>query len=107
MNLNDPKHPWARLTAAARTVADNRDTAAPYGFATRVTALAWAPEHKAISLVERFALRAVGIACLLALLSVAANYSVITSRPPAPATAAAGVEDELPVEDPVALLLDA
>ena len=104
MNLNDPKHPWARLTTAARTVTDDRDTSAPYGFATLVTALAWAPERPVVSLVERFALRAVGIACLLAVLSVAVNYSVIVNRPVATAAAA---EDELPVEDPVALLIDA
>ena len=103
MNLNDPKHPWARLTTAARTVTDDRDTSAPYGFATLVTALAWAPERPVVSL-ERFALRAVGIACLLAVLSVAVNYSVIVNRPVATAAAA---EDELPVEDPVALLIDA
>ena len=104
MNLNDPKHPWARLTTAARTATDDRDTAAPYGFATRVAALAWAQERKAGSLVERFALRAVGIACLLALLSIAVNYPAIANRPIATAAAA---EDEMPVEDPVALLLDA
>jgi hypothetical protein len=104
MNLNDPKHPWARLTTAARTVTDDRDTSAPYGFATRATALAWAQGHPEVSLVERFALRAVGIACLLAVLSVAVNYSVIANRPVATAAAA---DDEMTVEDPVALLIDA
>ncbi len=102
MNLNDPKHAWSRLTTAARTVTDNRNTAAPYGFVTRVTALARAQERPAVSLVERFAFRAVGIACLLALLSVAVNYSAITNRPVVKSAA----EDEMPIEDPVALLLD-
>ncbi len=63
MNLNDPKHPWTRLVAAARTVKDDRDAAAPYGFSTRVAALAFAQEPAAASLLDRFALRAVGVAC--------------------------------------------
>ena len=74
MNLNDPQHPWPRLVAAARQAPDDRDTAAPFGFATRVSALALAPERAMASLLDRFALRAVGIAGLLALLSVVANY---------------------------------
>jgi hypothetical protein len=105
MNLHDPKHPWLRLTAAARTVRDDRDTTAPYGFATRVTALALGQERAAVSLIERFALRAVGVACLLALLSVVVNYSAITNRPVT--TTAAAPEYDLPADDPVALLLDA
>lgn len=99
MNPNDPKHPWARLAAAARRVPDDRDTAAPYGFATRVAALGLAQERVVASLVERFALRALGVACLLALLSVAMNYSALTKT-----TAA---EDEPVADDPVAALLDA
>ena len=79
MNPEDPKHPWTRLTAAARRAPDDRDTAAPYGFATRIAALAMAQERIAVSLFERFSLRALGVACLLALVSVAANYSAITN----------------------------
>jgi len=99
MNLNDPKHPWSRLTAAARRAPDERPIAAPYGFATRAVATAFAQEFRGTSFFERFALRAVGVACLLALLSIAVNYAALTK---APAT-----EEELPVDDPVALLLDA
>ena len=61
MNPTDPQHPWSRLVAAARRASDDRDTAAPYGFATRVAALAFTQERKMASLVERFALRAVGV----------------------------------------------
>ena len=104
MNPSNPKHPWSRLVAAASSVRDQREAAAPYGFATRVTALALAHERPAASLIERFALRAVGVACLLAVLSVAVNYSAISSRTVAPATAA---EEEMPADDPVAVLLDA
>ncbi len=77
MNPSDQK--WLRLTTAARTAQDLRDTAAPYGFATRVAALAMAQERRASSLLERFSLRALGLAGLLALVCVAANISTVTS----------------------------
>ncbi len=101
MNSNDPKHPWSRLAAAARRAPDDRDTAAPFGFATRVAALAFAQERKVASLFERFALRAVGVSCLLALLSVAVNYSALTG------TAGTTAEEEiLPTDDAVNVVLD-
>ena len=78
MNVNDPKHPWARLTAAARTVKDERDVAAPYGFATRVSARAFATPRGG-SLIEQLALRALGVACLLTIGTVATNFSVVSS----------------------------
>ena len=99
MNSHSPNNPWARLTAAARTVADGRDTTAPDGFASRMAALAMARERQVASLFERFAFRALGAACLLALLSAAVNYSVFS---PAPAFS----DDELTEDDPVAVLLD-
>lgn len=95
MNVEDSRHPWPRLTAAARQARDPRDTAAPYGFATRVAALA--ATIQGVSLVERFALKAFGLACLLALLSVAANFSAIV-----PSWFA---EEELAADDPLSLLL--
>ena len=96
MNLEDPRHPWSRLTAGARRASDERDTAAPLGFATRIAALA--QTRKPASLVERFALRALGFACLLAGLSVISNFSVL--RP-----LSASGDDELAEDDPVVLLL--
>jgi hypothetical protein len=77
MNPSDQK--WSRLTAAARLAQDTRETAAPYGFATRIAALAMAQERIAVSLLERFSLRALGLAGLLALVCVAANFSTVTS----------------------------
>jgi hypothetical protein len=101
MNPSDPRHPWARLTAGARRApADARDAAAPFGFSTRLAALAFAAERPVASLIERFSLRALGFASLLALASVAANYSAL----------AASVSDDEPAltgDDPVAVLLDA
>ncbi len=98
MNPTNPKQPWARLTAAARHVHDDRDTAAPYGFATRVTAIAFASSRSSLSLVERFAWRAVGVAGVLAILSVALNYSALTHK-------AVPVEEPVADNDTVSLLL--
>jgi hypothetical protein len=103
MNPTDPQHPWSRLVAAARRASDDRDTAAPYGFATRVAALAFTQERKMASLVERFALRAVGVASLLAILSLAVNYSALTSS----SSATSSSDDELlPTQDAVSVVLD-
>ena len=99
MNSNSPNTPWRRLTAAARTVADGREVTAPCGLATRVAARAMAQERKVASLFERVAFRALGAACLLALLSAAVNYSVFTPTP-------AFSDEELTEDDPVAVLLE-
>ncbi|MBC7366956.1 MAG: hypothetical protein H7343_09130 [Undibacterium sp.] len=98
MKPDDHNPSWARLTAAARRAPFAGDTAAPYGFATRVAALAFAAERPMRSLFERFSLRAVGVASLLAVLSVVANYSVLTVEVAEEDYSVAG-------EDPVALLL--
>ena len=100
MKPSDPQHPWARLSAGARRApADARGSAAPYGFSTRLAALALAAERPVASLFERFSLRAVGVASLLALVSVAASYSTITAK-------TADEELALVGEDPVAVLLE-
>lgn len=105
MNLNDPRHPWSRLLAAARLAPDDRDTSAPYGFATRAVALALAlrSERSMASLLERFSLRAVGVAALLALLSIALNYQHVTKSG---GTVAALDREMLPADDAVAIVLD-
>jgi hypothetical protein len=98
MKPTDHDQSWARLTAGARRAPRGPDAAAPFGFSTRVAALAFAAERPMRSLLERFSLRAVGVASLLAVLSVIANYSALTVSP---------AEDELiALEDPVALLLE-
>lgn len=110
MNSRLPRDAWSRLTAAARTAPDDRDTAAPYGFATRVAALAFAQERRGGLLFERFAFRALGASALLALASVALNYQalapVVAATPPAATVALADDFDVLPADDAVALVLD-
>ena len=106
-NLNDPRHPWTRLTAAAREVRNDRDTSAPYGFATRIVSLAFAQEQRVASLFERFALRALGVSSLLALFSVALNYDVITTAAVAGTSVVRFEDGELmPKDDAVAIVLD-
>lgn len=96
MNPIDPQHPWQRLAAAARQTPEGAESA-PYGFATRVAALAASSERAVGSLWERFSLRALGVACLFALVSVGANYSALLSL---------REEESLVTEDPVAELVD-
>ncbi len=104
MNPNPPRDSWSRLVAAARLARDERDVAAPYGFSTRVVAQAFAGEARAVSLFDRFAFRALGVACLLAAASVAVNYSALKE----PKHKSIDEEVQLaPVEDPVSVLLDA
>jgi hypothetical protein len=107
MNLNDPRHPWSRLVAAARQAPDDRDASAPYGFATRIAALAVHPQRTMASLLERFSLRAVGIAGLLALASVAMNYQNIKTGTAGEAIVLdAPGANVLPADESVAIVLD-
>lgn len=104
MNPHDPRHPWSRLTAAARQLPDERDTSAPYGFSTRVAALAFQSGRiRVASLLERFSLGAIAVAGLLALLSVAVNYPALQGTAVA---SRAMEEDILAVDDAVSIVLD-
>lgn len=104
-NMNDPRHPWSRLVAAAREVRDDRDDGAPFGFSTRVAALAMAQDARIVSLLERFAFRAVGVAALLAIFSVVMNYQALSVTAPMVAQADES-EVIVPVDDAVAIVLD-
>ena len=110
MNLQSPRDPWSRLAAAARTVRDERDDSAPYGFSTRVAALAFAQERSVVSVFDRFALRALGVACLLALGSFAMNYNAISLPATPGTTVAVSSSDDFdvaaPTDDAVALVFD-
>ncbi len=98
MKIYDPRHPWSRLTAAARSMPAGDKAAAPYGFSTRVAALALGTETRRTSPYERFALRAMGLAGLLAVLSVAANIPALGTTPE-------GTDAVLEDYDPVAVLM--
>jgi len=70
---------WQRLAAAARRAPGARDESAPYGFSTRVAALAFDSGRPSPSIFGRLAIRAAAVACLLAIVAVGVNYSAITS----------------------------
>ncbi len=90
---------WQKLVTAARRVRDERDEAAPYGFSTRVAAMAMAAREASIgSIFERFSWRALGLASLLAITSVAANYAWVSTT--------GSEEDLLSDETAVAALFD-
>jgi hypothetical protein len=88
------------LVAAARSASDPRDAdiTAPYAFATRVTTLAFSPRHAVNSLLERFAWRAVFVACALTILSTAASYSLLSGT--------SSEDDSLTDDGTVSALLD-
>ncbi len=81
MNPQTPQ-PWDRLAAAARRApADSREASAPYGFATRVAARAFAlPLPSAQSLLERLALRGLVVTSVLGLAAVGYGYTTLTSE---------------------------
>lgn len=90
---------WQRLTEAARRAPASEESAAPYGFSTRVAAMAFeSPAPMSVSaLLDRFSLRALFAACALMVACLATSYSL---------TASSGT-DELPLpQDPVAEILE-
>ena len=77
--MNNFEDRWRQLTVAARQAPVTDEIAAPYGFATRVAALAMREEPPAMRAVfGRFSVRALYLACLLTLASAAANYLAFT-----------------------------
>jgi hypothetical protein len=97
--MNTPENAWQRLAAAARRAPPDAPATVPFGFATRVAAQALAQPAPAGLSLERLALRAVGVACLAAVLGVAANYSVLANG---------GAEEErfFTTDDPAAIVLE-
>jgi hypothetical protein len=90
---------WKKLVAAARRAPAAADESAPFGFSTRVAAQAFSVQRDSSSSFARLSLRAAVVACLLAVVSVAVNYSAI----------AGAFEDESAVaanDDPVSVVVD-
>lgn len=96
--MNGFESKWLRLVTAARQAPETRDAAAPYGFATRIAARALGDERPAVlAAFGRFSVRALWVACLLTLISVAANYLAFASSD----------DDEQSLIDPVSEVLNA
>jgi len=69
---------WQRLVAAARQAPPDADVSAPYGFSTRVAALAQrGGRGEGVSPFTRFSLRALGLAALVMAVTVAANFKPV------------------------------
>jgi hypothetical protein len=97
--MNKHGKAWQRLAAAARQAPVAGDASAPFGFSTRVAALAFVAERGAPSIFGRLALRAAVVAGLLAVLAIGVNYSAIK----------AAFEDEPQIianDDPIAEVVD-
>jgi hypothetical protein len=96
--MNDFESRWQRMVSAARQAPVADEGTAPYGFATRVAARALSEERPMLLAVfGRFSVRALWVAGLLMLASVAANYMLL----------AAGEDEEQSLLDPVAEELNA
>jgi len=95
--MKQGNHSWLKLVAAARRAPDGGDSTAPYGFAVRVAALAMSVDRPASSWLDRFSWRAMVVACALAVVVVAVNFSSIRPSP----------DDEAALnDDPVAQVVD-
>jgi hypothetical protein len=97
--MNPDEKAWQRLVAAARKAPPAGDESAPYGFSTRVAALAFERRGPSASVFARLSLRAAAVAGLLAVAAVAANFSAIMGA----------FDDDAPVvanDDPIAEVVD-
>ncbi|HEX3729892.1 MAG TPA: hypothetical protein VHV47_08810 [Opitutaceae bacterium] len=76
--MKHPEQSWQKLAAAARLAPATADVAAPYGFSTRVAALALEGGRRPASVFEHIFLRvslgALGASCLLALVAGGLSY---------------------------------
>lgn len=79
--MSQPDQRWSRLTAAVRSVRDERDTAAPHGFATRVAALALTmPPAHPFAVFDRIAKRGLIAAAVFSVAAVVFGYSAWTGE---------------------------
>jgi hypothetical protein len=100
--MNSPEKSWQKLIEAARKAPPAGDEAAPFGFSTRVAALAFEQGRQEPSAFARLSLRAAAVAGLLAVAAVAANFTAIKGAfddDPSLASTASG-------DDPIAEVVD-
>ena len=72
--MNNKNESWDRLVAWARRAPAEPDAEPPFGFAARVVAMAFERE-KSEPLWESFSLRALGLASLVVIVTVAIHFS--------------------------------
>jgi hypothetical protein len=92
--MNPHDNSWQKLVGSARR-APSPDASAPYGFATRVAALAFRGRLASPPVFERFALRGLLAAAVLGLAAMAFGYSTLVND----------TDDEVVVGDAVGEML--
>ncbi len=97
--MNPDETSFQRLLAAARRAPPSSDEAAPFGFSTRVAALAFEPRGRQAPVFGLYSLRAAAVAGLLAVAAVAANFTAIRGAFDEESAVAAG-------DDPIADVVD-
>lgn len=99
--MKTPEEKWQRLVSAARRAPVVHDATTPHGFTTRVVAQAviGGARQSAGMMWERMAMRALGVACLFAVLGAGIHY-----LQPQPAILAEDVF--FMTDDPAAILLE-
>ncbi|MEI6861324.1 MAG: hypothetical protein WCL04_03640 [Verrucomicrobiota bacterium] len=97
MKTPPPHDIWPRLATVVRLAPPPAQADAPPGFATRVVALAFAarPPITLAALCDVFSWRALAVAAIIAIVSVAANLNAVLGSD----------DDVLAVNDPVAEVL--
>lgn len=101
--MNTPEKSWQRLVEAARKAPQPGDEAAPFGFSTRVAALAFEQGRQESSGFARLSLRAAAVAGLFAVVAVAANFTAIRGAFEDDPAAASATNSS---DDPVAEVVD-
>jgi hypothetical protein len=96
--MKDHDQSLRRLLEAARKAPAAPDEAAPFGFSTRVAALAFEQGRQGQSPFARLSLRAAAVAFVLAAIAVGVNYSAIVGA----------FDDQAPAlaDDPVAEIVN-
>ena len=97
--MNPDETSFQRLLAAARRAPPAGDEAAPFGFSTRVAALAFEQRRRPAPVFGLYSLRAAAVAGLLAVAAVAANFSAIRGAFDDESAVASG-------DDPIAEVVD-
>ncbi len=94
--MNKFDQQWRKLTALARQAHDPRDTAMPYGFATRLIARP-APAPFSLSSVAfgHFAVRGLLVAAAFGLAAIAIDYSTYVTSTQTDAVVAADMVGDL------------
>ena len=95
--MKHPQQSWQQLVAAARIQRDEREETAPYGFAGRVAAQAFAQSQAdSWGLMEKFAVRGLIAACTFGIAAVAFGFTALTTEH----------DDEVATTDSVSEILD-